>query len=39
MHVGEPLKDPDTGHMMGYQGIYTGDRRHHAAREIPPRGC
>jgi hypothetical protein len=23
MHVGEPLRDPDTGHMMGYQGIYT----------------
>jgi hypothetical protein len=24
MHVGEPLRDPDTGRMMGYQGIYTG---------------
>jgi LysM repeat protein len=23
MHVGDPLKDPDTGRMMGYQGIYT----------------
>jgi LysM repeat protein len=23
MHVGEPLRDPDNGHMMGYQGIYT----------------
>ena len=23
MHVGEPLLDPDTGRMMGYQGIYT----------------
>lgn len=23
VHVGEPLKDPDTGRMMGYQGIYT----------------
>jgi len=23
VHVGEPLHDPDTGHMMGYQGIYT----------------
>jgi hypothetical protein len=24
MHVGEPVRDPDNGHMMGYQGIYTG---------------
>jgi LysM repeat protein len=23
VHVGEPLRDPDNGHMMGYQGIYT----------------
>ena len=23
VHVGEPLHDPDTGRMMGYQGIYT----------------
>src|ERR1700733_1381464 len=23
MHVGEPVLDPDNGHMMGYQGIYT----------------
>src|ERR1700733_704274 len=23
MHAGEPLRDPDTGHMVGYQGIYT----------------
>jgi len=23
VHVGEPLRDPDTGKMMGYQGIYT----------------
>ena len=23
MHVGEPVRDPDNGHMMGYQGIYT----------------
>jgi LysM repeat protein len=23
VHVGEPLRDPDTGRMMGYQGIYT----------------
>jgi len=23
MHVGEPVRDHDNGHMMGYQGIYT----------------
>jgi hypothetical protein len=23
MHVGEPVRDPDNGRMMGYQGIYT----------------
>jgi hypothetical protein len=23
MHVGDPVRDPDTGKMMGYQGIYT----------------
>jgi hypothetical protein len=23
MHVGDPVFDPDNGHMMGYQGIYT----------------
>ena len=23
MHVGEPVHDPDNGHMVGYQGIYT----------------
>ena len=23
MHVGEVVNDPDTGHMVGYQGIYT----------------
>jgi hypothetical protein len=23
VHVGEPLRDPDTGRMMGYQGVYT----------------
>ena len=23
MHVGEAVHDPDTGHMVGYQGIYT----------------
>ena len=24
VHVGEPLKDPDSGKLLGYQGIYTG---------------
>ena len=24
VHVGEPLKDPDNGQLLGYQGIYTG---------------
>jgi LysM domain len=23
MHVGDPLRDPDTGDVLGYQGIYT----------------
>jgi LysM repeat protein len=24
MHVGDPLRDPDTGDILGYEGIYTG---------------
>jgi LysM domain len=26
-HVGDPLKDPDDGKVLGYQGIYTGKGR------------
>jgi hypothetical protein len=24
VHVGEPLKDPDDGHLVGYEGVYAG---------------
>jgi LysM repeat protein len=24
IHVGEPLRDPDDGELLGYQGVYTG---------------
>lgn len=27
MHVGEPLRDPDNGRVLGYQGIYVGEGR------------
>src|SRR6056297_1868170 len=27
MHIGDPLEDPDTGRMLGYQAIYVGEGR------------
>jgi hypothetical protein len=27
MHVGRPLRDPDNGRLLGYQGIYAGEGR------------
>lgn len=27
VHVGDPLRDPDDNHLVGYQGIYTGSAR------------
>jgi hypothetical protein len=27
MHVGDPLRDPDSGRLLGYEGIYVGEGR------------
>jgi hypothetical protein len=27
MHVGDPLRDPDNGRLLGYQGVYVGEGR------------
>ena len=39
VHVGDPLRDPDDGKVVGYEGIYTGDRVGLAARRVRPRPC
>jgi len=33
VHLGDKLKDPDDGHFLGYQGVYTGSARMERAAE------